>query len=57
VTRSRGIDIFSISPQWFNTYWGEISATGFTACIPIMIFAFVVQKQLVRGISFGAVKG
>ncbi|HVR67215.1 MAG TPA: carbohydrate ABC transporter permease [Verrucomicrobiae bacterium] len=41
----------------YNTYWGEISAAGFTACIPIMIFAFVVQKHLVRGLSFGAVKG
>jgi len=41
----------------YNTYWGEISATGFTACIPIMIFAFIVQKHLVRGLSFGAVKG
>jgi multiple sugar transport system permease protein len=41
----------------FHTYWGEISATGFTACIPIMIFAFIVQKHLVRGLSFGAVKG
>jgi len=41
----------------YNTYWGEISAAGFMACIPIVIFAFVVQKHLVRGISFGAVKG
>ena len=41
----------------YNTYWGEISAAGFTACIPIMIFAFMVQKHLVRGLSFGAVKG
>ena len=41
----------------YNTYWGEISAAGFTAYIPIMIFAFIVQKHLVRGISFGAVKG
>jgi multiple sugar transport system permease protein len=41
----------------YNTYWGEISATGFTACIPIMIFAFIVQRHLVRGLSFGAVKG
>jgi multiple sugar transport system permease protein len=41
----------------YNTYWGEISAAGFTACIPIMIFAFIVQKHLVRGLSFGAVKG
>ena len=41
----------------YNTYWGEISAAGFMACIPIVIFAFIVQKHLVRGISFGAVKG
>jgi multiple sugar transport system permease protein len=41
----------------YNTYWGEISATGFMACVPIMIFAFIVQKHLVRGLSFGAVKG
>ena len=41
----------------YNTYWGEISAAGFTSCIPIMIFAFIVQKHLVRGLSFGAVKG
>jgi multiple sugar transport system permease protein len=41
----------------YNTYWGEISAAGFMASIPIVIFAFVVQKHLVRGLSFGAVKG
>jgi multiple sugar transport system permease protein len=41
----------------YNTYWGEISAAGFTACIPIVIFAFIVQRHLVRGLSFGAVKG
>jgi multiple sugar transport system permease protein len=41
----------------YNTYWGEISAAGFTACIPILIFAFIVQRHLVRGLSFGAVKG
>ncbi len=36
---------------------GEISASGFMACVPIVIFAFIVQKHLVRGLSFGAVKG
>jgi multiple sugar transport system permease protein len=41
----------------YNTYWGEISAAGFMACVPIVIFAFIVQKHLVRGLSFGAVKG
>ena len=41
----------------YNTYWGEISAAGFMASIPIVIFAFMVQRHLVRGLSFGAVKG
>lgn len=41
----------------YTTYWGEISAAGFMACIPIVIFAFIVQKHLVRGLSLGAVKG
>ncbi|MEK1934041.1 MAG: carbohydrate ABC transporter permease, partial [Pararhizobium sp.] len=41
----------------YKTYWGEISAAGFMACVPIVIFAFIVQKHLVRGLSLGAVKG
>jgi multiple sugar transport system permease protein len=41
----------------YTTYWGEISAAGFLASLPIVIFAFVVQRHLVRGLSFGAVKG
>jgi multiple sugar transport system permease protein len=41
----------------YTTYWGEISAAGFMASIPIMIFALIVQRHLVRGLSFGAVKG
>ncbi len=41
----------------YTTYWGEISAAGFLASVPIVIFAFIVQRHLVRGLSFGAVKG
>jgi multiple sugar transport system permease protein len=41
----------------YTTYWGEISAAGFLAAIPIIIFALIVQRHLVRGLSFGAVKG
>ncbi len=41
----------------FQTFWGEISAAGFLASIPIIVFAFIVQRHLVRGLSFGAVKG
>jgi multiple sugar transport system permease protein len=41
----------------YTTHWGEISAAGFLAAVPIVIFAFIVQRHLVRGLSFGAVKG
>ncbi|HVO01997.1 MAG TPA: carbohydrate ABC transporter permease [Candidatus Cybelea sp.] len=41
----------------YKVEWGEISASGFAACVPIVLFAFVVQRHLVRGLSFGAVKG
>jgi multiple sugar transport system permease protein len=41
----------------YTTYWGEISAAGFLASVPIVIFAFIVQRHLVRGLSLGAIKG
>ena len=37
--------------------WGEMAATGAVATLPAIIFAVLVQKQMVRGLSFGAVKG
>lgn len=37
--------------------FGEMSAAGFASMIPIVIFAFIVQRHLVRGLSFGAVRG
>jgi multiple sugar transport system permease protein len=41
----------------YTTHWGEISAAGFLAAVPIMVFALIVQRHLVRGLSFGAIKG
>jgi multiple sugar transport system permease protein len=37
--------------------WGEMSATGTIATLPAIFFAALVQRQMVRGLSFGAVKG
>ena len=36
--------------------WGEMSATGFVSLVPVILFAFIVQRHLVRGLTFGAVK-
>ena len=40
----------------FGTAWGEIAATIFVGVIPIFIFALLVQKWMIRGLSFGAIK-
>ncbi len=37
--------------------WAEISAIGIVALLPLLIASFVVQRHLVRGLSFGAVRG
>lgn len=37
--------------------WGNMSATGIVATLPPILFAIIVQKQMVRGLSYGAVKG
>ena len=34
-----------------------MSAAGVVAMTPMFIFALMVQRYLVRGLSFGAVKG
>lgn len=37
--------------------WGTLSATGMVIIIPIIVFTFMVQKHLVRGLTMGAIKG
>ena len=36
--------------------WGPMTAVGITATIPIVIFTIAIQRNLVRGLSYGAVK-
>jgi multiple sugar transport system permease protein len=36
--------------------WGQMSAASMIVVIPIFIFALIIQKNLVRGMTFGAVK-
>ncbi|MFQ5984595.1 MAG: carbohydrate ABC transporter permease [Alphaproteobacteria bacterium] len=40
-----------------GTLWGQVSAVAVVATVPIVLFTFVVQRHLVRGLTFGAVKG
>lgn len=36
--------------------WGEIMATGTLIVLPVIVFALLVSKHLVRGLTMGAVK-
>jgi multiple sugar transport system permease protein len=40
-----------------GTKWGEMAATGVLASLPAIIFGITVQKYMIRGLTFGAVKG
>lgn len=35
--------------------WGQIAASG--SLVPVLIFALLAQRYLVRGLSRGAIKG
>ncbi len=41
----------------YGTYWGQIAAMGTVTTVPVLIFAFSVQRYLVRGLAGGAVRG
>lgn len=37
--------------------WGQMCAAGTIIMLPIVVFVFFTQKQLIRGMTMGAVKG
>ena len=42
------------SPE--GLFWAKLSAASLLAIAPILIFGWLSQRQLVRGLTFGAVK-
>jgi sorbitol/mannitol transport system permease protein len=42
------------SPE--GLFWAKLSAASTLAVVPILIFGWATQRQLVRGLTFGAVK-
>ncbi len=40
-----------------GTEWGALAAVSITAMVPVFIFVLIVQRNLVRGMTMGAVKG
>jgi multiple sugar transport system permease protein len=40
-----------------TVHYGWVAATALLSALPEIILALLIQKHLVRGLSFGAVKG
>jgi multiple sugar transport system permease protein len=40
-----------------GTLWGEVAAASVLQTVPVLVFTFLMQKHLVRGLTFGAIKG
>ena len=40
-----------------GTLWGQVAAASIVQSIPVLIFIFFIQRKLVQGLTFGAVKG
>jgi multiple sugar transport system permease protein len=60
LTSSRVMTLPILISRYFSTTQGHLygpqAALGTIATIPVIIFGFIIQKHLVRGLTFGAVK-
>ncbi len=46
--------------NWIGEYdidWGRLTASGTLITLPILIFTLIVQKYIIKGLTFGAVRG
>jgi multiple sugar transport system permease protein len=55
-TATLPVGVAGLLTPW-GTYWGQIAAVGTVTTLPVLIFAFAVQKYLVRGLTGGAISG
>ena len=40
-----------------GTNWGTMAAVALVSMLPALLFLFLVQRHIVAGLTFGAVKG
>ncbi len=50
------LGLFTFISQ-FTTQWGNIMAAGVLTCLPALVFFFLLQRALTRGLIAGATKG
>jgi multiple sugar transport system permease protein len=60
LTSTRVMTVPILISRYFSTTLGHMygpqAALGTIATIPVIIFGFIIQKHLVRGLTFGAIK-
>lgn len=54
-TKTLPVAVGTLETPW-GTFWGEIAATVFIGIIPIFLLTVFVQRWLIKGLTFGAVK-
>ena len=56
-TRAPTVPVFLVRfLQSEGQYWARLAAAAFIACLPVILSGWIAQKQLVRGLSLGALK-
>jgi multiple sugar transport system permease protein len=55
-TRTLPVGIYTFVGE-YDIHWGLLTAGGMVVTIPLVILFFLVQGQLVRGLTSGAIKG
>jgi multiple sugar transport system permease protein len=55
-TRTVPVAVFSFL-SYEQVDWGGLAAASTIITLPVLLFIFVIHKQIVRGLTFGAVKG
>ena len=59
LTRSEAKTAPVVATSFMSGYelpWGQIMATGTLVALPVIIFSMIVSRQLVRGLTAGAIK-
>lgn len=59
LSRSRITTLPFILPtlmEWHYILWGDIAAMAVIGALPVIVLAFLLQRYLVRGLSFGAIR-
>ena len=56
-TKGPTVPVFLVSfLQSEGEYWARLAAAATLACLPVILAGWIAQKQLVRGLSLGALK-